>query len=199
MSTNSVTGLILAGGLARRMDGREKGLLPLHGRPLLAHVLERLAPQVGAILVNANRNRDAYAAFGLPVIADGIEGYAGPLAGLQAGLVACNTPLLASVPCDAPLLPTDLVARLADALERSGAPVATAFAAGRLQPAFMLCRREVRADLERYIAGGGRKVQTWLAGLGTIEVPFEDADAFANINTPEELNRMEGNERTTSQ
>ncbi|MBI4986514.1 MAG: molybdenum cofactor guanylyltransferase [Rhodocyclales bacterium] len=187
-----VTGLILAGGLARRMDGREKGLLQLGGRPLLAHVLERLTPQVATLLISANRQREAYAAFGHPVVADVVGDFAGPLAGLHAGLKACATPFLATVPCDAPLLPLDLVARLVGALEADDAAIAAAFAAGRLQPAFMLCRREVLGDLEPYIAGGGRRIHEWLVGMGAREVRFEDADAFANINTPAELERMEG-------
>lgn len=195
MHHEHVTGLVLAGGLARRMDGRDKGLIDFQGKPLVAHVLERLMPQVGPILLNANRHRDRYAAYGHPVIADVIDGFAGPLAGLHAGLLASATPLLATVPCDAPLLPTDLVARLAAALEHSHAPVAAACAAGRLQPAFMLCRRGVLADLERYIADGGRKIHAWLAGIGAVEVPFDAAEAFANINTPEELDRMESPSR----
>ena len=191
MRLDHITGLILAGGRARRMDGRDKGLIEFQGRPLIAHVLERFSPQVGPLLLNVNRHRDRYAAYGHPLIADAIDDFAGPLAGLHAGLLACATPFIATVPCDAPLLPTDLVARLAAALEQGRAPVAAAFAAGRLQPAFMLCRLEVRADLERYIAGGGRKIHAWLAGVGALEVPFEGEDAFANINTPEELERLE--------
>lgn len=191
MRKEEISGLVFAGGLARRMDGREKGLIPFRGRSLVEHVLERFAPQVGRLAINANRNREAYAAFGHPVVADILDGYAGPLAGLQAGLTNCATPLLATVPCDAPLLPLDLVARLAAALENGRAPLAAAFANGRLQPTFMLCRREALADLERYLAGGGRKIHAWLAEMGALEVPFADAQAFANINTPEELERLE--------
>lgn len=187
----AVTGLVFAGGQARRMDGRDKGLLPLHGRPLVAHVIERLAPQVDTLIVNANRNLDTYAAFGHPVVADIMPGHAGPLAGLHAGLAASQTPLVATVPCDAPRLPIDLVARLQDALSAGTAPLAAAFADGRLQPAFMLCRREVLGDLERYLAGGGRKIHTWLDGIGVLAVPFADDRAFANINTPAELAELE--------
>lgn len=187
----AVTGVILAGGLARRMEGRDKGLLPLHGRPLVAHVIERLAPQVDTLLVNANRNREAYAAFGHPVIADVMPGHAGPLAGLHAALLACRTPLLATVPCDAPQLPTDLVARLHAALAASSAPAAAASAAGRLQPAFMLCRREVVAELEAYLAAGDRKIHAWLTGIGALAVPFPDATAFVNLNTPSEIAQLE--------
>lgn len=188
---SDVTGLIFAGGLARRMEGREKGLLPLRGRPLIRHVLERLEPQVGAVLINANRRREDYAAFGPPVVADLLEGFPGPLAGLQAGLQACRTPLLATAPCDAPLLPTDLIDRLSAALAASDAPAAAASTDGRLQPTFLLCRREVLAGLVRYLTGGGRSVHGWLEQIGTVPVAFADAGAFANINTPEELAVLE--------
>ena len=191
MPTPAVTGLVFAGGLARRMQGRDKGLLPLHGRQLVAHVLDRMVPQADAILINVNNPPDAYAAFGHRIIADVIPGHAGPLAGLHAGLLAAATPLVATVPCDAPRLPADLVARLHAALMASAAPAAVAFAADRLQPTFMLCRREVRADLERYLAGGGRKIHTWISDIGALAVPFADASAFANINTPEELADLE--------
>ena len=182
--------MILAGGRARRMDGRDKGLLPLAGRPLIGHVLERFAPQVDRVVINANRHADDYAALGHPVIADVIGDFAGPLAGLHAGLLTCATPLLATVPCDAPLLPSDLVQRLAGVLENGNASLVTAHAAGRVQPAFMLCRREILTDLERYLSGGGRKILDWLTAMGAHQVAFADADAFANINTPEELDRL---------
>jgi molybdopterin-guanine dinucleotide biosynthesis protein A len=186
-----VTGLILAGGRARRMEGRDKGLVALQGRPLVAHVAERFAPQVGGVVVSANRNQDAYAAFGHAVIADVLEGFAGPLAGLHAGLTVCATPLLATVPCDAPRLPRDLVERLHAALAPTDALVAAPFAAARLQPAFMLCRREILAELERHLAQGGRKIHSWLKGIGVVRVPFADADAFINLNTPAELAGLE--------
>ena len=173
------------------MDGRDKGLLPLGGRPLVAHVIERLAPQVDALIVSANRNRETYAAFGHPVVADVMPDYAGPLAGLHAGLLACTTPLLATAPCDAPRLSPDLVARLRAALLAGSAPVAAAFAADRLQPTFMLCRREVVGELERYLADGGRRIHSWLTGIGVLAVPFADAGAFINLNSPSELAELE--------
>lgn len=191
MADPNVTGLILAGGLARRMDGRDKGLLPLAGRPLVAHVIERLAPQVGSLLISANRNREDYAAFGHPVLADAVPDFAGPLAGLHAGLLACRTPLLATAPCDAPRLPADLVERLHAELLTQAATAAAAFAGERLQPTFMLCRREIVGELERYLAGGGRRIHTWLEGIGACAVTFPDANAFINLNTPSELAELE--------
>ena len=182
-----ITGLIIAGGLARRMGGIDKGMQPLGGKPMLAHVIERFAPQVDAVVINANQNPAAYAAFGYPVIADTIKGYAGPLAGLHAGLAACATPLLVSVPCDSPFLPLDLVARLHVALDTAQAELAVATTAGWKQHAFMLCRRELLPGLTAFLEEGGRKIGFWYEKLDVVEVPFADEDAFANINTLEEL------------
>jgi molybdopterin-guanine dinucleotide biosynthesis protein A len=191
MGIADVTGLVFAGGEGRRMGGRDKGLVPFRGRPLVESVIERLSPQVGQLLVSANRNRDAYAATGHPIIADTLEGYAGPLAGLLAGLDACNTPLLATAPCDAPLLPLDLVARLRTEMDACDAPVVVARTGGRLQPTFMLCRRTLKPNLEEYLSNGGRKVQVWLAAAGAHEVLFPDLQAFANANTPEDIAELE--------
>lgn len=188
---NHVTGLILAGGLARRMGGGDKGLRMFRGKPMVAHAIERLAPQVEALVINANQNREAYAALGYPVIADAIAGFAGPLAGLHAGLSRCTTPLMVTAPCDSPFLPLDLVASLKAALEKADAQLAVAQCEGRAQPVFVLCRREVLDSLNAFLAGGGRKIDAWYAALKVVEVPFADAAAFANINTPEELERLE--------
>ncbi len=186
-----ITGLILAGGLARRMGGGDKGLRPFRGKPLVAHVLERLAPQVDRLIINANQNFDAYAAFGHPVIADAVAGFAGPLAGLHAGFSACATPLLVSAPCDSPFLPLDLVARLQAGLIESGAQLAVAQSGGRAQLVFALCRRELRDSLTAFLDGGGHRVDTWYSTLDVVEVAFDDEAAFANINTLEELARLE--------
>ena len=189
--STGVTGLILAGGLARRMGGGDKGLRHFRGKAMVAHAIARLAPQVDALIINANQNYEAYEAFGHPVIADAVTGYAGPLAGLHAGLGACATPLLLTVPCDSPFLPLDLVGRLHAALMSTGAQLAVAQTGGRTQPVFALCRRDLLEHLTAYLSGGGRKVDAWYAALDVVEVPFEDEAAFANINTPEELERLE--------
>ncbi len=192
IASSEVTGLILAGGLGRRVGGADKGLLLLRGRPLVSHVADRLAPQVGTLLVSANRNPQDYARLGWPVVADLLPDHPGPLAGLHAGLTACATPWLVAVPCDAPLLPPDLVARLAKAIDdRPGASAAVPFAAGRLQPAFVLCRKDTFADLAAFLADGGRRMADWLRRQEAVEVPFPEAAAFANINTPEELAAVE--------
>lgn len=187
----NITGLILAGGLGRRMGGRDKGLQRFRGRPMTAWAIERLAPQVDALLINANQNLEAYAAFGYPVIPDRIGGYAGPLAGLHAGLAACETPLLVTAPCDSPFLPTDLVARLRAALAADGADLAVAKTGAQPHPVFSLVRRETFDGLAAFLEGGGRKVDAWYAALKVAEVPFPDERAFANINTLEELNELE--------
>ncbi len=190
--TIEVTGVILAGGQGSRMGGVDKGLEPFRGRALAAHAIERLAPQVDEILVNANRNPEAWAQFGHRVIADGIPGYAGPLAGFERGLAHARGRLVATVPCDSPFLPTDLVARLRSALEREGADLAVAKTGEQPHPVFCLMRREVRASLERFLAAGERKIDRWYAGLRVVEVPFDDeAGAFANINTRSELASLE--------
>lgn len=187
-----VTGVILAGGQGSRMGGVDKGLQPFRGRPMVAHVIERLAPQVDELLVNANRNLEAYAAFGHRVIADEIEGFAGPLAGFERGLAHARGDLVVTVPCDSPFLPHDLVSRLAQALESQAAQVAVAKTGEQAHPVFCLMRREVHAGLAAFLAGGQRKIDKWYASLAVAEVPFDDEpDAFLNINTREELAGLE--------
>ena len=184
----SVSGIVLAGGLGRRMGGVDKGLQLLHGRPMIAHVLARLAPQVDDIVINANQNQERYAAFGHRVVPDAIGGFAGPLAGLHAGLAAISHPLAVTVPCDSPFLPADLVARLERYLGSND--LAVAKTGDQPHPVFALVRRAVANNLEAFLKGGGRKVDAWYASLKVVEVLFDDeADAFRNINTLEELGR----------
>jgi len=186
-----VTGIVLAGGQGRRMGGVDKGLQPLEGRPMVAWAIERLAPQVETIVVNANQNLDAYRAFGYPVVSDAVGGFAGPLAGLHAGLQAARTERVVTVPCDSPFLPRDLVARLADALEANAAQLAVAKTGDQPHPVFCLVARAVLPDLEAFLRSGGRKIDAWYARLAVVEVSFDDQpDAFSNINTREELARF---------
>jgi len=187
-----VAGVILAGGLGRRMGGVDKGLQPLRGRPMVQWVLERFAPQVDEVLINANRHTEDYGAFGCPVIGDRIAGFAGPLAGLHAAMCATAQPFIATVPCDSPFLPADLIARLKEALLQRQADLATVRALGRAHPVFCLCRRSVLPRLTAFLQGGGRKVEAWHATVATAEVDFDDqAEAFSNINTREELAHFE--------
>jgi len=188
----AVTGLVLAGGQGSRMGGVDKGLAPFRGRPMVAHVIERLAPQVDEILVNANRNPGAYAAFGHRVIADEIPGFAGPLAGFERGLAHARGELVATVPCDSPFLPADLVSRLRAALEAKGADLAVAKTGEQAHPVFCLMRRGVHASLASFLSSGQRKIDKWYSALAVVEVAFDDeAEAFANINTRDELADLE--------
>ena len=190
--TIEVTGLVLAGGQGSRMGGVDKGLQDFRGRPMVAHAIERLAPQVDEVLVNANRNPEAYAHFGHRVIADESPGFAGPLAGFERGLAHARGALVATVPCDSPFLPADLVSRLRTALDAKGADLAVAKTGTQAHPVFCLMRREVHASLERFLAAGERKIDKWYSALAVVEVAFDDeADAFRNINTREELAGLE--------
>jgi molybdopterin-guanine dinucleotide biosynthesis protein A len=183
-----ITGIVLAGGMGRRMGGTDKGLVELGGKPMVAHVLARLAPQVGSVLINANQNRDRYAQFGCPVVADAVGGYAGPLAGLHAGMTEATTRFVVTVPCDSPFLPTDLVARLATAIARDNVQLAVAKTLDQPHPVFALVSRDVLPHLASYLHGGGRKIDAWYATLRVTLVPFDDCqDAFRNINTADEL------------
>lgn len=180
-----ITGLILAGGEGRRVGGADKGLLDYRGRPLVAHVIERLAPQVDALIISANRNLDDYLDYGYPVVTDASAERLGPLAGIAAGLRACATSWLAVCPCDCPHLPLDLVARLLAGIGQSR--LAIAVTSDGTQPTFMLCHREALPALEDWLAAGERKVMAWSRSQAAVEVDFPDAAAFANFNTPDAL------------
>ena len=197
-----ITGIVLAGGQGRRMGTVDKGLQMLHGRPMVEHVLERLAPQVDALIINANQNADAYAElaahYGGRVVPDRLGGFAGPLAGLQAGLFAATTPLVVTVPCDSPFLPADLVARLSDALDAHDAELAVAKTFDQPHPVFALVKTAVRDNLNAFLTGGGRKIDAWYAWLSVVEVAFDDeAEAFENINTKDDLSAFEAKRAAT--
>ncbi|KIF80167.1 molybdenum cofactor guanylyltransferase MobA [Noviherbaspirillum autotrophicum] len=194
-STSQITGLVLAGGRGSRMGGVDKGLQPLNGMPMIKHVIERLSPQVGALMINANQNLERYRAFGLPLWPDQLTGFAGPLAGLHTGLMHCATDYLVTAPCDSPFLPPDLVARLRAALAAQEANLAVAATeengTRRLHPVFCLMHVSVLPSLTAYLDDGGRKFETWCRSLRLADVPFPDEAAFRNINTVEELRRFE--------
>jgi molybdenum cofactor guanylyltransferase len=204
----SITGLILAGGMGRRMDSRDKGLVEFRGMRMVAHAIERLAPQVSTLVINANRNLETYSAFSFRVVSDRIDGFAGPLAGLQTGMRAlvddadASAPLgsaldqaranslIVTVPCDSPFLPLDLVKRLYDAMQREDAEIAVASTDGQLQPVFALYKTSLLPSLEKFLTEGGRKIDKWYEQHKTVAVEFEDEHAFANINTLEELQNL---------
>jgi molybdopterin-guanine dinucleotide biosynthesis protein A len=200
MDKDQITGVILAGGRGSRMGGADKGLQNFRGMPMAMFTLLRLAPQVGEIMINANRNLAAYESFGVPVWQDSLSDYAGPLAGMLCALEHCETDYLVTTPCDTPLFPTDLVARLAEALEREDAEIAMAAASEqdgqvRAQPVFSLLKRELMESLVRFTHEGGRKIDAWTAQHRTVLVPFDregdDPAAFFNANTVAELHRLE--------
>jgi molybdopterin-guanine dinucleotide biosynthesis protein A len=183
-----ITGAILAGGCGRRMDGADKGLLPFEARPLISHVIDVIGPQVGSLIVSANRHRERYAQLGFPVVADHEIDFAGPLAGIVRILEHVVTPYVLVVPCDMPFLPQQLAGYLMEALTGSDAQAAVAYGAGRLQPLCVLLRRDVEEDLRRYREAGGAKVEQWLLRLRHVIVEFPDnPETFRNINTPDEL------------
>ncbi|MDZ4315835.1 MAG: molybdenum cofactor guanylyltransferase MobA [Azonexus sp.] len=192
MSKPQITGIVLAGGLGRRMGGTDKGLQELRGQPMVHWVIERLAPQVDELLINANQNGERYAAFGHRVVPDQIPDFAGPLAGLHAALSAATHPLVATAPCDSPFLPADLISRLFSALTAANADLAVAKTFDQAHPVFCLCRRSVLPHLTEFLESGGRKIDRWYSTLNIVEVAFDDeAEAFENINTREELGRFE--------
>jgi molybdopterin-guanine dinucleotide biosynthesis protein A len=195
IALNDITGLVLAGGRGSRMGGVDKGLQNHRGIPLALHALLRLQPQVGALLVNANRNIGAYEALGAPVWPDPIDGFAGPLAGFLAGLEHCETPWLVTVPCDTPDFPADLVARLAEAADRAAADIAYAATTedGREQahPVFCLLRSALAESLIAFLNQGGRKIDAWFAQHKAVAVRFAEPGAFFNANTIAELAQLQ--------
>ncbi len=204
IDSSEITGLILAGGRGSRMGGVDKGLQNFNGMPMALHTLMRLQMQVGQVMINANRNLAAYESFGAEVWPDVMADYAGPLAGFLTGLERCETSYLVTAPCDSPRFPLDLVARLAEAMDREQAEIAMAAAPEkdgqgevkvRTQPVFCLLRIELLESLVQFTQGGGRKIDAWTAQHKTVVVPFDqpgdDPLAFANANTLDELKQLE--------
>jgi molybdopterin-guanine dinucleotide biosynthesis protein A len=196
IATGDITGLILAGGRAQRMGGIDKGLIPFLEKPLIASAIGRLQNQVGPILINANRNITQYATYGYPVILDETPDFSGPLAGFSAGLKACKTPYMLTSPCDSPLLPLDLASQLVNEMERGNFQLVYASsqeADGKVwaQPVFCLIRTDLLGSLERFLQKGDLKIDRWFKELRSGTVIFNDANAFANVNTPEELQNLE--------
>jgi molybdopterin-guanine dinucleotide biosynthesis protein A len=194
ISSTDITGLVLAGGRGTRMGGVDKGLQLFHNRPLAEHALTRLAAQVGPAMINANRNLDVYRSFGVPVWPDELPDFAGPLAGMLAGLSHCETPYLVTVPCDSPNFPADLVARLAAGLADNQGEIATAYTREidglRAQPVFALIKTSLHDSLSAFIASGQRKTGLWAQQHRGARVIFDDGTAFANANTLGELEQL---------
>lgn len=183
---DSVTGVILAGGEGRRMGGQDKGWVEYEGQPLIQHVIQRLQPQVDALLINANRNQATYAALGFRVIEDLQEGFHGPLMGILTGLQSAETEWVVFAPCDGPFLPTDLVSRLLLAAGTHNTPIAVAADGERLQPVVVLLHTRLTSPLQAAMQGGERKPDRWYASMGMTQVDFDPA-SLRNFNRPEEL------------
>ena len=194
--TKDITGLILAGGRAQRMGGIDKGLIPFRDKPLIESAITKLKPQVQTIVINANRNITKYAGYGYPVIMDETPDFSGPLAGFSAGLKACKTPYLLTVPCDSPLLPNNLAQNLSDEMERGDFQLVYASskeADGKVwaQPVFCLMRANLKDSLASFLLKGDLKIDRWFKELRSSTVIFDDPQVFANVNTPEELKSLE--------
>jgi molybdenum cofactor guanylyltransferase len=190
---HEITAVVLAGGRGRRMEGQDKGLVAFQGRPLIAHVIEAIEPQVSRLLINANRNIETYAALGYPVVADTLGGFQGPLAGFLAAMQRATTDTIVTVPCDGPQLPQDLVARLVKARDEADAEIAVAHDGKRLQPVYALIPVSLQASLQAYLEAGDRKIDLWYAQHSMAQADFSDIpEMFVNINTQEERDRLQG-------
>lgn len=188
----SITGVVLAGGRARRMGGVDKGLISLCGRSMIEHVLDKLGAQVGTIIINANRNTDTYEAMGYAVVADSDDSYSGPLAGMASGLQAAGTRFCITVPCDSPLIGDDVTRRLYAALETAGAEIAVAHDGERAHPVVNLMDAGLAASIEDFLEAGERKIDRWFDQHRWVYADFSDRpEYFINVNTEEERGAVE--------
>ncbi len=192
ISSNDITGVILAGGRSTRMGGLDKGLVELAGRPMVEYVHDALGPQVGSILISANRNREQYSGYGHPVIGDTVGDYFGPLAGIASAMRVASSKYILTAPCDSPLLPPDLAQRLSRALQGEHAEISVAHDGGRMQPIFALMQRRLLGNLLAFLAGGNRKLRLWVAEQNPTLADFSHRpEAFLNVNTPEDQAALE--------
>jgi molybdopterin-guanine dinucleotide biosynthesis protein A len=196
ITSEQITGLILAGGRAQRMGGIDKGLIPFHSKPLIEYAISRLKPQVSTILINANRSITKYSHYGYPVLMDETPDFSGPLAGFSVGLKHCKTPYLLTSPCDSPLLPIDLAKKMAAQLEDKDLELVFASSKeddGKIwsQPVFCLMKSDLQDSLDTFLSKGDLKIDRWFKELRSGTVVFENPQAFANVNTPEELADLE--------
>ncbi len=192
-----ITAVILAGGMARRMGGQDKGLVEVFGKPMIEHVLDILRPQVDQILINANRNQDTYASYGYPVVGDSIEGYCGPLAGMASAMQQSSTRYVMATPCDSPFLPEDLVARLYNCMQDAGASISVAHDGDRIQPVFALLDCNLLESLLAFLDSGERKIDRWYGQQHCVMADFSDCpDTFLNINSPEDITELGKKTRT---
>lgn len=192
ISARDITAVILAGGRGRRMGGQDKGLIEFNGRALVAILIDRLSQQVSSILINANRNRDRYQAFGYPVVSDQLDDYQGPLAGFACAMATVDTDFILTLPCDGPSLASDYVARFITSQQRSGAAICVADDGERLQPVHALIKVDLLTSLNAFLESGDRKIDRWYAMHDFVKTDFSDcADMFRNINTPSDQQSMQ--------
>ena len=189
---HDVTGVVLAGGRGKRMGGVDKGLVDLHGRPMVMHVIDTLRPQVGRIIINANRNVDKYEVLGYEVISDIVGDYFGPLAGMASAMQAASTAYVLTVPCDSPMIEDDLAKRLYHALEHEKADASVAHDGERMHPVFALLKRDLLPSLQSYLESGERKIDRWLNQHRLAVAYFRDEpEAFLNVNNPDDRQALE--------
>ncbi len=187
-----ITVVILAGGSSRRMHGRDKGMLSLHGKPLIGHVIERISTQTDKLVLSCNENCDNYKPFGYPIIADSLPGKLGPLAGLLSAIENNDSNFILCLPCDTPYLPRDLLARMYQSLRENKADICSVYDGKRLHPVILLVSRTLSDDLREYLSSGGRKARDWFERQHHCAADFSDQpNAFANINTMEQLQAEE--------
>ena len=196
LQPTEITAVILAGGRGSRMGGKDKGLVELNGTPLIEHVLSVMSPQVGQLVINANRNIEEYQRYGFPVVSDTMVDYQGPLAGFASTMAATETEYIVTIPCDSPLLPDDLVQRLVQALNREDAELAVAHDGHRLQPVFALIQVSLLPGLLQFLQRGDRKIDLWYAQHKMAKADFSDIpETFLNINTPADQQQLQQHER----
>jgi len=192
ISEKDITAVILAGGQGRRMGGQDKGLIEFDGQPLVAILIDRLEPQISNIMINANRNRERYLAFGYPVVSDQLDDYQGPLAGFACAMNAVDTDFILTLPCDGPLLASDYVTRFIASQAQTGAPICVADDGELLQPVHALIRIDLLSSLNAYLDSGDRKIDRWYAMHDCAHTDFSDCvDMFRNINTPSDQASMQ--------
>nr|VFK15573.1 MAG: molybdenum cofactor guanylyltransferase [Candidatus Kentron sp. LFY] len=189
---NDITGVILAGGQAKRMGGRDKGLIDLARKAMIEHAIVTLRPQVEALIISANRNSKIYERFGYPVVPDVMGGYFGPLAGMASSMQYAKTPYIVTVPCDSPLVPSNLAERLYVAMDKARANISVAYDGKRIQPVFALLESPLWPSIIDFLGAGDRKIDLWYAGHRTALADFSDRpEAFLNVNTPEDKTALE--------
>ena len=183
-----ITALILAGGRGSRLNGQDKGLLKYDGKFFFEHLTHKLSPQVDRVMINANRNLETYKKTGLDVVIDPLENFQGPLAGVLAGLYACKTSWLVTVPCDGPFIDDNYVNTMRVAVEKDQSECAVAYDGSRQQPVYLMISKSLTQSLENYLRDGERKIDRWYGNLKYVEVDFSGRDKmFLNVNTPEQL------------